>query len=197
MEKEEVGMIVLFIAVIVGFVAVFQVYDLNPLEEDNGDSPDNGTTMENLPGQFDSLYLSQTTTTENIDYEVKMEVWYQKTDSGINYRQTQLVGDNEQVQIYNSKEENLYRGSGEGAQWVYQEVPYENFEDSIKQTLGYFDGIAMEHSEGDNYPLQGTQWTIESLEKNSGIEGGMFLPPENASVISLSEFRQAQTLQQQ
>ena len=197
MEKEEIGMIVLFVAVIFGFVAVFQVYDINPLEGDNGDSPNNGTTMENLPGQFDSLHLSQTTTTENIDFEVKMEIWYRKTNNGIDYRQTQTVDENKQVQIYNSKRENLYRGSGNGGQWVYQEVAYENFENSITQTIGYFDGIAMEYSEGDNYPLQGTFWTIESLEKNSGIEDDMFMPPENASVISLSEFRQAQILQQQ
>ena len=194
MENKEIGLIVLFVAVIVGFVAVFQVNDFN-IGENNGVSPANGSSMDNLPGQFDSMYLSQTTNLENSELEFKMEIWYRKTDDGIDYKQVQTIGENAQIQIYNSKKENLYLTKG--GQWIYRELPYENFENSIKQTLGIFDGIAMNQSEGENYPLQGTTWTIQSLEKNSEIEEGMFMPPENAPVISFSEFRASQMLQQQ
>ena len=200
MEKEEIGLIMLFIAVIVGFVAVFQVYDLNPLDGDNGDSPDNGTTMENMPGQFDSLHLSQTTTTENNDFELKMEIWYRKTNNGIDYRQVQTIDENTQIQIYNSQEENFYQGTEQ--QWLYRELPYENFESGIVQQLSLFDQVVGEYEVGDSYTLPGspegqaTEWEILDIEKNGEIEDDVFKPPENAMLLSFSEYQAQQMLQQ-
>ncbi len=201
MDNREIGLIVLFVAVIIGFVAVFQVYDLNLLEGDNGAIPDNGSSMDNLPGEYDSLYISQSTTTENIDFDVKTEIWYRKTSNGVDYRQVQTIGENSQIQIYNSREENFYQGSDQRSQWLYRELPYENFESGIVQQVGLFDQVVMEYSEGDSYTLPGSggqapEWEILEIKKNSEMDDDVFTPPENAILMSFSEYRANQMLQQ-
>jgi len=206
MDKQQIGLIVLLVVVVVGFTAGGFLMDTG--DDPNGDET-NGNGEEILPGDVDapemeygSLHMVLTMddefqdeqTGETGEIQMKRNIWLREgEEEGIDYREDRVVDEQVMVsQIYNTLDRKMYMMGVQETMgmWIYMEEPLA----FIGELVVEYEEIALEKQEGDIYEsvnpetMETIEWEIQTIETEDDFDDEKFEPDDEA--ISVEEFQE-------